>query len=242
MITLDSVLFIAFPYVSIGMLLVGSIYRYRKHGYSISSLSVQFLENKVGFWGTMPFHIGIIILALGHLAIFLFPEAILFWNSDPTRLIIHEGIAFTFGVVVLVAMTVLLIRRWTNPRLRMVTTIMDNVIESLIYAQIVLGCWIALGYRWGSSWFAADLTPYLRSIVTFDPEISAMSAMPWVIKLHVIGAFLIVLLIPFSRLAHFLVAPIHYIWRPYQIVMWHWDRKKIRSADTEWQSTRPRNN
>jgi|TARA_Y100000294_G_scaffold163880_1_gene170167 nitrate reductase gamma subunit len=119
---------------------------------------------------------------------------------------------------------------------------MDNVIEILIYTQIILGCWIALGYRWGSSWFAADLTPYLRSILTLDPEIAAISAMPWVIKFHVIGAFTIILLIPFSRLAHFLVAPIHYIWRPYQIVMWHWDRKKIRSADTEWQSTRPRNN
>ncbi len=92
------------------------------------------------------------------------------------------------------------------------------------------------------STFAADLTPYLRSIFTFDPEIAAISAMPWVIKLHVIGAFTIILLIPFSRLAHFLVAPLHYLWRPYQIVIWYWDRKKIRDAVSAWQSNRPRNN
>ena len=119
---------------------------------------------------------------------------------------------------------------------------MDVVIGLIIYTQLVLGCWIALGYRWGSSWFAADLTPYLRSIFTFDPEIAAISAMPWVIKLHVIGAFTIILLIPFSRLAHFLVAPLHYLWRPYQIVIWYWDRKKIRDAGSAWQSNRPRNN
>jgi len=242
MITLDSVLFIAYPYVSIVVLLVGTIYRYTQEGYSISSLSAQFLENNVGFWGTTPFHIGIIMLAVGHLAIFLFPENVLLWNSDPTRLIVHEGLAFTFGAVVTVAMTVLLIRRYTNPRLRAVTSPMDVVIGLIIYTQLVLGCWIALGYRWGSSWFAADLTPYLRSIFTFDPEIAAISAMPWVIKLHVIGAFTIILLIPFSRLAHFLVAPLHYLWRPYQIVMWHWDRKKIRDAGGAWQSNRPRNN
>ena len=242
MTTLDYLLFVALPYVSIVVLVVGIIFRYRRAGYSISSLPVQFLENKVGFWGTTPFHIGIIMLAVGHLTIFLFPESVLLWNSDPMRLIIHEGLAFTFGAVVTVAMTVLLIRRYTNPRLRVVTSPMDVVIGLLIYSQLILGCWIALGYRWGSSWFAADLTPYLWSLLTLEPKIEAMSAMPWVIKLHVIGAFTFILLIPFSRLAHFLVAPLHYLWRPYQIVMWHWDRKKIREAGGAWQSNRPRNN
>ena len=61
------------------------------------------------------------------------------------------------------------------------------------------------------------------------------------IKLHIVGAFLIFLLIPFSRLVHFLVAPFHYIWRPYQVVIWYWDRKRIRQPDTAWADNRPRN-
>ena len=202
MTALDTVLFIALPYVTIVVFLVGTIRRYTRAGFSITSLSAQFLEPQTGFWGTVPFHIGILVLFLGHLAMFMFPELILLWNSDPTRLLVHEGIAFTFGLVVLVALTVLLIRRWTKPRVRAVTSRMDIAVEVLLWAQVLLGCWTALSYRWGSSWFASDLSPYLWSILQFNPDISAISAMPWVVKLHVVGAYVIVLLIPFTRLAH----------------------------------------
>ena len=176
MISLDNFLFIALPYIAIVVFLVGTIRRYVSAGFGISSLSVQFLEGRVGFWGTVPFHIGILVLFLGHLAIFLFPDLTLLLNSNPVRLILHEGIAFTFGLVVLVALTTLIVRRWFNARLRAVTSPMDIAIELLLLSQIVLGCWIALGYRWGSSWFAADLSPYLWSIFALDPQIEAVSA------------------------------------------------------------------
>jgi nitrate reductase gamma subunit len=105
----------------------------------------------------------------------------------------------------------------------------------------VLGLWIAVGYRWGSSWFAADLSPYLWSILKLDPQPAAVYAMPVVIKLHIIGAYCVFLLIAFSRLAHLLVAPFHYLWRPYQVVIWYWDRKRIRQASTAWSDSRPAN-
>lgn len=239
---LNNFLFIVLPYVAIVVFVIGTIYRYVSSGYQISSLSSQFLEGKQVFWGVIPFHIGILVLFVGHLALFLFPEGTLAWNSNPVRLIIHEGIAFTFGLTVLVGLTALILRRWFNPRIRMVTTPMDVAIELLLLAQIVLGCWIALGYRWGSSWFASDLSPYLWSIFALQPNIEAVSALPLVIKLHIAGAFLIVLVFPFTRLVHFLVAPVHYIWRPYQVVIWYWDRKRVREPQTGWTITQPRNN
>jgi hypothetical protein len=49
-------------------------------------------------------------------------------------------------------------------------------------------------------------------------------------------------MIPFTRLAHFIVAPLHYIVRPYQQVIWNWDRKTIRDPGTAWSTTRPKNN
>jgi nitrate reductase gamma subunit len=242
MTSLNSFLFVALPYIAIFVFFVATIRRYISAKFGISSLSSQFLEGNAGFWGTVPFHLGILLLLLGHLAMFLIPDAVLAWNSDPVRLLIHEGVMFTFGLVVFVALAGLLVRRWLNPRLRAVTSRMDVVIEVLLLAQIVLGCWTALEFRWGSSWFAADLTPYLWSILSLDPQIAVVSVMPVVIKLHIVGAFLIVLLVPFTRLVHLLVAPIHYLWRPYQVVMWHWDRKLIRQPGTAWQSSRPRNN
>jgi nitrate reductase gamma subunit len=119
---------------------------------------------------------------------------------------------------------------------------MDIFIFLLLIVEVILGCWIALGYRWGSSWFAADLSPYLWSIVKLSPQIGAVSAMPVVIKLHIILAFFIVLIFPFTRLVHFLVAPFHYIIRPYQVVIWNWDRKAIRDPNTPWSPTPPKNN
>ncbi len=236
---LNTFLFVAFPYVAVIVFVVGVAYRYRQKGFTVSSLSSQFLEGKKLFWGTIPFHIGILVVFFGHLTAFLLPRATLAWNSIPVRLIVLEVTAFTFGLSVLVGLAALMVRRFTHPRIRAVTTKMDVAIELLLLAQVVLGCWIALGFRWGASWFAADLSPYLLSLVKLVPETGAVFALPWVIKLHIVGAFAILFMVPFSRLVHFVVAPLHYIVRPYQQVMWNWDRKSIRNPNTPWSKTRP---
>lgn len=242
MTSLDYFFFSAFPYVAIIVFLGGSIYRYKQTGFKVTSLSAQFLEGKQGFWGTVPFHFGILMVFLGHLVAFLFPSGVLAWNSDPVRLIAHEGVGFTFAVALLIGLVILILRRFTHPRLKVVSTRMDLFVELVLLAQVILGCWIALGYRWGSSWFAADLSPYLWSIIKLNPQPEAVVAMPLVIKAHIVGAFSIFLIFPFTRLIHILVAPFHYIWRPYQVVIWNWDKKRIRKASTAWSDARPKNN
>jgi len=112
--SLDLFFFSAYPYVAIFVFLVGVVYRYKEKGYKLTSLSAQFLEGKQGFWGTVPFHWGILMIFLGHLVAFLFPKSVLTWNSDPARLIIHEGLAFTFAVALTVGLVGLIIRRLTN--------------------------------------------------------------------------------------------------------------------------------
>ena len=236
---LNTFLFVAFPYAAVVVFIVGVTYRYRQKGFTVSSLSSQFLEGKKLFWGTIPFHIGILVVFFGHLTAFLLPRATLAWNSIPVRLIVLEVTAFTFGLSMLIGLAALMVRRFTNPRIRAVTTKADIAIELLLLAQVVLGCWIALGFRWGASWFAADLSPYLWSLVTLTPETPAVFALPWVIKLHIVGAFAILFMVPFTRLVHFVVAPLHYIVRPYQLVMWNWDRKVIRDPTMPWSKARP---
>lgn len=239
---LNTFLFVVFPYVAVMVFIVGVTYRYRQRGFTVSSLSSQFLEGKQLFWGTIPFHFGIMVVFLGHLIALLLPRGLLAWNSMPIRLIALEVTAFVFGLSMLVGLAALMYRRLTNARIRAVTSPMDIALELLLLAQVVLGCWIALGFRWGSSWFAADLTPYLWSLVRLSPETAAVFALPWVIKLHIVGAFALVLIVPFSRLVHVIVAPLNYLVRPYQQVMWNWDRKAIRDTGTAWTKTRPRNN
>jgi len=242
MSALTSFLYIGLPYLAIALCVVGCIYRYRATGFKYSSLSSQFLDSDKLFFGSMLFHWSVLIIFLGHLLAFLFPSWVLSLNSNPANLVIYEMVGFTFGLGALLGLVWLFVRRLGNDRVQMVTNRMDIFIELLIIVQVAMGCWIAYGYRWGSSWFASDLTPYLWSILKLDPQFAAVAEMPSVVVIHIIVAFVILGLIPFTRLVHFLVAPFTYISRPYQQVMWNWDRKRIRDANTPWSDARPRNN
>jgi nitrate reductase gamma subunit len=82
---LNTFLFVAFPYVAVMVFVVGVAYRYRQKGFTVSSLSSQFLEGKKLFWGVVPFHIGLLLVLLLHMVIFFFPSVILAWNASPAR-------------------------------------------------------------------------------------------------------------------------------------------------------------
>lgn len=236
---LNNFTLIGLPYAALVLFVVGSIYRYQATKYTYSSLSSQFLEGKQLFWGSMPFHWGLLILFLGHLIAFLMPESLLALTSHPARLIIIEISAFMFALIVLVGILTLFVRRITNPRLQVVTSRMDLIVEILLILEVIIGIAVALGFRWGSAWFPAVITPYLHSLMVLQPDISAVASLPGLIKLHIVLAFTIILLFPFTRLVHFLVVPLHYIRRPYQRVIWAWNRKQVRDPDTAWTITRP---
>ncbi|MCC6548970.1 MAG: respiratory nitrate reductase subunit gamma [Ignavibacteriaceae bacterium] len=235
-------LFIALPYVALTVFLIGTIYRYRGTKFKFSSLSSEFLEGKKLFWGSVPFHWSIIILFFQHLTAFLLPDAILLWNAQPLRLLILEVSSFILGITAFVGLFFLIFRRTTTSRVRAVTTSMDLILEGILFIQIFLGLWVAYGYRWGSSWFASALSPYLKSIFYLNPQIDVVAAAPLVIQLHIALAFVIVLLVPFTRLVHLLVYPLAYLWRPYQRVMWYWNKDKIRNPKTPWTLFPPKNN
>lgn len=240
--TLNTFLFAILPYLALVIFFIGTIYRYRNVKFQISSLSSQFLEGKKLFWGSVPFHWGMVFLFFGHLIAFLIPRSVLLWNSHPVRLLVLEVAAFAFGLSMLVGLVNLIYRRLATDRIRIVSSWMDHVVEALLVIQVILGLWVAYEYRWGSSWFASTLTPYLWSIFLLEPRIDAVVAMPLIIQLHILGAYIIVALFPFSRLMHALVAPLDYLWRPYQRVIWNWNKEKVRSTGTKWSIHRPRNN
>lgn len=223
-------LFAVLPYVAITLLLSVSLWRFFFQSYKFSSLSSEFLESRDLFWGSVPWHYGIMVLFFGHLIGFLFPSKILLWNSVPIRLVILEVTALAFALLALVGLALLIKRRLGHPRIRAVTSWMDILVLGLLLAQVATGIGTAVTCRWGSSWYAAVVTPYLRSIFVLTPKVELVSGLPWLPKLHIIGAMVIVGVLPFTRLVHFLVPPISYLWRNYQVVIWNWDRKKIRQA------------
>lgn len=238
----DYFFFIGLPYAALIIMIIGSASRYFNFGFKVSSLSSQFLEGRQLFYGSQPFHWGLSFLFFGHLIGFLFPRSVLAWNSVPFRLIILEISAFGFGILALVGLVLLIFRRILNKRLHMVTSIMDVVVYVILTVQIITGLWIAFFFRWGSSWFASVLTPYLNSVLTLNPDIKAVSELPLMIKIHMVSAFTMIAVIPYTRFMHFLVFPISYLWRNYQYVIWNWDRKKIRKSTELYPGVKSKNN
>jgi len=219
--SMDSVFFIAFPYVAMFTFFLVTIQRYRNQKFTYSSLSSQLLENKSHFWAMVPFHYGILFVLLGHIVAFLIPRSILAWNGHPIRLYVLEITALSAGLLAIVGMIGIVVRRITNSKVRVVTTRVDVVLYFLLMSQLISGVAVAIFHPWGSSWFATSMTPYLWSLVTFQPDISFVVGLPWLVKLHIINAFTLILLFPFTRLTHILVTPNPYLWRKTQVARWY---------------------
>ncbi len=222
----DTVLFETFPYLAVVIAVVGSIVRYRRDRFSYSSQSSQFLGSGALFWGIVSWHYGVLLILGAHLLAFLFPG---WWGTlilSPDRLYVLEVIGLSLAVVTLAGLCTLIIRRLVNQRVFAVTTKLDWVVLVALLAQVALGFWVALAYRWGSDWYLHTAVPWLRSLIVLDPEIQHVTVLPWVVKAHMLGGFVLLVLFPFTRLVHIVTAPLTYIWRPYQVVMWY--RRTVR--------------
>lgn len=225
---LDFLAFSVYPYIVITLEIVVSFYRYYSNSYKFSSLSSEFLESNQLFWGSVSWHYGIIMVLLGHLVGFMFPKEVLVFTSVPLRSLIIEITALIFGLSALFGLILLIRRRITNKRINAVTSPMDMIVLILLLVQVLSGVAMAITYRWGINWYAASMVPYLKSVFMLRPDLSYVSSLPWLVKLHIISAYTIIAVLPFTRLVHFLVLPISYIWRRWQRVIWNYDRKNIR--------------
>lgn len=225
---IDNILFAFFPYIAIFVALTVIFVRYRFQRFKFTSLSSEFLEGNQLFWGSVPWHYGILTILGGHFLGIVFPSAILSWNADPIRLVILEATGLAMAVCAFVGCFLLIIRRFTNKRIQVVSTKSDYAVLLVLFFQVITGIFISVNYRWGSNWYSTAMAPYLKSVFMLKPNLGFVISMPWIVKLHIVNAYLIVILIPFTRFVHFLVIPFQYIRRPWQVVRWNWDPSKVR--------------
>lgn len=225
---IDTVLYIVFPYVAVILAIGGGIYRYLHDRYSYSSFSSQFLENRGLFWGSVPWHYGIVLILLAHIVAALFPGL---WGallSDPLRLYVLEITGWALGFLTILGLGLLIVRRMSHPRLLAVTTLMDWIVLIALLLQVVLGVGIAVAYRWGGLWYLYTAVPWLASLAKLSPQIETIATLPHWVKAHILMGFVIIALFPFTRLVHIVSFPLSYLWRPYQLVIWN--RRERRSA------------
>lgn len=208
--------FVAAPYAAALLAVAGTAYRLRYRKFTVSSLSSQLLERGKLYWGSIPFHWGILIILGGHLLALLIPSSFAAWNSVPIRLYALEITGFALGVWAGAGLIVLLVRRIGNKRMQAVTTPMDLVVLGLLGAQILTGLIVAGGYRFGSYWGPEVFTPYLRSLLVLDPRPELLADLAIVVRLHAFLFFVFLAVFPFTRLVHIVTVPLQYIFRPWQ--------------------------
>ncbi len=210
-----------YPYLAGTVFLLGSLFRYDHGQYTWKTGSSQMLSSKHMRLASNLFHIGILTIFFGHLFGLLTPH----WVYGPYLSAGHKqllaivigGIA---GVLCVAGGAMLLWRRLFNPRVRASSSLMDNLILSLLLLQACLGLttiFFSAGHLDGSTMLT--LAEWAQAIVFFNGDAANyLVETPWIFKLHIFLGLTIILLFPFTRLVHVWSIPLGYFGRNYQIV------------------------
>lgn len=220
---LNSLLFGVYPYIALAVLILGSIVRYDREPYTWRSGSSQLLRRRQLMWGSVLFHVGVLIIFFGHLVGLLTPIAIfdaigISHGAKQILAIVAGGIA---GIMAIVGATLLIHRRLFDSRIRKTSSVSDIAVLLLLYAQLFLGMFtIPASMQHLDGGEMVKFMSWAQGIFMFQPGAAdyVAGAHP-IFKLHLFLGLTILLIFPFTRLVHMLSAPVRYVWRPgYQIV------------------------
>jgi nitrate reductase gamma subunit len=217
---LNALIFIVLPYVALALVLFVTPYRYLSNRLTWSAYSTQFLEQEKLYWGSNPWHYGIIPVLIAHLVGVIAPGPMKVLLANQRTLILLESIGLGLGLFALFGCLVLMARRAQTPLLKPVTSAVDWVLLVLLTVQAASGVYLGLFMRWGSQWYLHTAVPYLHSLLVFNPQIEFVADFPLVFKMHAAGAFLIVALLPFTKLVHLLYLPVAFLRDPPILYRW----------------------
>lgn len=217
---LNNFIFIVLPYAALALFIVVTPYRFVTNRLTWSAYSTQFLEQKTLYWGINPWHYGIIPVLAAHLLGIVAPGPMKSFLANQQTLIAVESLGLAMGLAALIGGLILLLRRANTPLLKRVNICSDWVLLYLLTAQAATGVYIAVFMRWGSHWYLHTAVPYFYSLFTFTPQVEYMADFPLLFKLHAAGAFLIVALLPFTKLVHLLYLPVAFLTDPPILYRW----------------------
>lgn len=220
---LDFFLFQIFPYISLAVLLLGSIIRFDRDPYSWRSKSSQLLRKKQLMWGSVLFHLGILVILAGHAVGLLTPILVFDFLgiSHGFKQILAMAAGGIAGVFCLIGLLLLLHRRLFDPRIRANSSFADIAVLVLLLAQLCLGLMtITVSMQHLDGHEMVKFMEWAQHIVTFRGGAADFVRDVHVIfKLHLTLGMFIFLVFPFTRLVHVWSAPVFYIFRrQYQIV------------------------
>jgi len=194
-------LYSSFPYVALGILIVGLLIRYLVALRKPETVSAKAREALDLLAGGRLWQASLALLFIFHLAGLLFPRFIMNWNAGRTGLYSLEGFAFLLGLAALVGGLITVGRNLGRSGPSLIVEISDTAFLALLLTGILSGLLMAVTHRWGSTWGAMILTPYVMSLLQGNPEPSLMTDMPFLVRLHVFSSFAALAVLPATRLA-----------------------------------------
>jgi nitrate reductase gamma subunit len=232
---LNVLLWVGVPYAAIATFVVGHVWRYRYDKFGWTTRSSQLYERRLLRWGSPLFHVGILLVAVGHIGGLLIPES---WTKAAgVSETAYHAVAFTLGTVAGLATVagaaILIYRRRTVGPVFSATTRNDKIMYVLLMVTVLLGLGTTvLGNITGHPHdYRQTVSPWFRSIFYLRPDTSLILNAPIGFRLHVLSAWVLFAFWPFSRLVHVFSAPLGYLTRPYIV---------YRSRDTALGSRTPR--
>lgn len=220
-------LFGFYPYLAVIIFLFGSIARFYFSPYRWTTSSSQLLRRNKGMRiGSNFFHIGIILLFLGHFVGLLTPKALYSMTiSTAAKQMLSMVAGGIFGIICFIGLTMLLYRRLFDLRIRINSQTSDIVVLILFYIQLIIGlATIPFSAQHLDGSNMVLLAQWAQDIVTFHAGAAALVAgQGLVFKAHLFLGLTIFLIFPFTRLVHVWSVPFGYLLRPGYLIM----RKRV---------------
>lgn len=215
------VVFAIWPYVALTIFIVGHVWRWRTDQFGWTSRTTELMEKRWLLLASPLFHVGLLLVILGHAAGLLIPAS---WTAamgipDHVYHLMAVSLGTIAGVVFTAGIVLLILRRFIwKTRFRLITRPGDWVMYIVLAIQVVLGLWQTLGY----GLFGADpsfdyresVSIWFRSVFYLHPDVNLMTGAPLIFQLHAVTACLLFAVWPFSRLVHVWSAPFGYLTRP----------------------------
>lgn len=210
-----------YPYIALAIFAIGCWARFDHDAYSWRTGSSQLLSGKWMRMGSNWFHLGVLAILGGHFVGLLTPHSLYeHVISAPQKQMLAMVAGGVFGLVCLVGLAILLLRRLSNPRVRATGSGRDTLVLVLLMAQLLLGMssiFVSARHLDGSEMI--KLAEWAQHIVTFRPGAAEFVAdVHWIFKAHITLGLTLVLITPFTRLVHVWSVPLSYLRRPYQVV------------------------
>jgi nitrate reductase gamma subunit len=221
MTALDVLLWGVAPYVTVAVLVGGTIWRYRYDKFGWTTRSSQLHESRLLRVGSPLFHFGLLVVIIGHVVGLIIPRS---WTAAVglgqeayhVQALLLGGIA---GISTLTGIVILIYRRRTTGPVFRATTANDKLMYVVLVAAIVAGLTTTLlGAAGGEEHdYRLTVSPWFRSLFVLQPDVAAMSRAGLAFQLHALVGMALFALWPFTRLVHAFTAPLGYLFRPYVV-------------------------